>query len=263
MKPKADPRFVRQVINDAEATNPYAAARKHRLHYTRVYRWTAARADSGSTWPTDEDIADWDARQAARARQAAIHQRYKKRRYAARGASLQIPATGTRRRLQALARLGYTGTDIATHLGVSPARVSQLMRGNRSGKYVMVETAAAVAGVFEQLCMTIPQGWTHDRARRQAEANGWPPPLAWNNIDNPDERPHGVRDHVSKHDVDPVVVDRVLAGERLRMTIAERTEVVRRARQLGWSFLQIEARTGVTKPERVAERINGLEAEAS
>jgi hypothetical protein len=106
----------------------------------------------------------------------------------------------------------------------------------------------------------VPSGCSATRARTEAEARGWAAPLAWNNIDT-DERPHG--DRTSKHDVDPVVVERVLAGERLRMTAAERTEVVRRARQLGWSFLQIEARTGVTKPERVAERITGLEAAAS
>lgn len=255
MNPKTDPATIRALLDEAEQTSPYATARRHRLHPTALYRWQKRRIESGGAWPTDQDIADWHTYEPKRRRQAEIHGRYKKRRYAAGTRPLQIPALGTRRRLQALARLGHTGSDIAAALDLSPARISQLMRGNRSGRYVLTETAAAVAEVFERLCMTIPQGWTHDRARRAAERAGWPPPLAWSNIDDPDEQPRGACErNRRKTEVDPVAIERAMAGDHMNLTRAERFAVVARLRADGWSLKRIEAHTGMTKAERYIER---------
>ena len=38
---------------------------------------------------------------------------------------------------------------------------------------------------------TRPDGPRADRARHTARINGWPPPLAWDDIDDPDETPTG------------------------------------------------------------------------
>jgi transcriptional regulator with XRE-family HTH domain len=193
---------------------------------------------------------------------AAAAMNRRNRKYLQRRDSLTVSNLGTKRRIQALVALGWSLAELSRRAGYDRSHLGLIIR---RGGPLHASTAQRIASLYEQLSMTLPPQTSKieridaSRARNLARRNGWVPPLTWNNIDDPNERPHGGGDYTSKHDVDPVVVERVLAGERLRMTAAERTEVVRRARQLGWSFLQIEARTGVTKPERVAERITGLE----
>lgn len=60
---------------------------------------------------------------------------------------------------------------------------------------------------------------------------------------------------------DEAAVVRALNSDRsLALTRADRIEVVRRAREAGWSFLDIERRTSVTKPERYIIRENQEQA---
>lgn len=98
-----------------------------------------------------------------------------------------VPALGTKRRLQALAALGWDFYSIATEAGQHREWVWQIYRRDT----VHTRTAQKIQAVFEHLCMTRPEGWVADRARRQAAARGWAPPLAWDDIDNPAERPKG------------------------------------------------------------------------
>ena len=102
-----------------------------------------------------------------------------------------IPAIGTVRRLQALAALGYTSEQIATHSGIPHGYVRKLMQATRPT--VNVATATRVLHSYDALAMkTPPAGWVADRQRRQAAGKGWPPPLAWDDdeIDNPNARPN-------------------------------------------------------------------------
>lgn len=102
-----------------------------------------------------------------------------------------IPAIGTVRRLQALAALGYTSEQIATHSGIPHDSVRNLLRATRPT--VNGATATRVQHSYDAISMnTPPTGWVADRQRRQAAGKGWPPPLAWDDdeIDNPDARPH-------------------------------------------------------------------------
>lgn len=95
-----------------------------------------------------------------------------------------IDAIGTRRRLQALAAIGWTHADIAARMGKTAHAVEKM------GCYpkVQVATAAAVKHVYAELCMT-PGG--SDGARRFAARQGWAPPLAWDDdtIDDPAAKP--------------------------------------------------------------------------
>lgn len=159
--------------------------------------------------------------------------------------SRRIPAVGVARRVQALVALGWSFRQIAARIGVDHGLPC---RWARSTNWVTRSTHERVSALFEELCMTPPPTST-PRLRREAtyartvaRKHGWLPPLAWDDIDNPDEQPSlGASDDMD--DVDPVVVQRILNGDwRLPATNAERRAVVAAydgnlnelARRTGW-----------------------------
>jgi DNA-binding XRE family transcriptional regulator len=112
--------------------------------------------------------------------------RYEKSRtvYGAR----MVPAIGTRRRIQALMAMGHSGTVIAQALGVTAQAVHKIETGTSPS--VFAATAERVAEAYERLCMTLPTGYHRNRVRNRAARLGYAPPLAWDNIDDPGERPN-------------------------------------------------------------------------
>lgn len=158
-----------------------------------------------------------------------------------RGKPRTVSCIGTRRRIEALACLGWSGYDVSVRLGHGREWLRQVLMCDQIHR----RTHDRIAEVYEALSMTMPTqdtavrrqvvGRTKARARRK----GWLPPLAWNNPDDPDERP----DMTAVDNLpDPVVVERILAGDwRLKATPAERAEVVER-----WtgSLNQLEGLTG-------------------
>lgn len=115
-----------------------------------------------------------------------------------RGIQAHIPALGMQRRLQALVRLGYSWQALGDALGRSDASAQKLATDPRA--FIHIDTYRRVADVYERLSMRLPVGETpHKRraitlARAKGERNGWPPPLAWDDIDDPNERPIVGRD---------------------------------------------------------------------
>lgn len=111
-----------------------------------------------------------------------------------RGVRSRLDPIGTQRRLQALVALGYTWRAIDQHLG--HANMAEKW-GNGRLSYVFPGTAAKVSAVYERLSMTLPPNETTrekaavSKAKGLARRRGWPPPLAWTNIDDPDENPTG------------------------------------------------------------------------
>lgn len=98
-------------------------------------------------------------------------------------------ATGTIRRVQALAAIGYPLEEQAKLAGIHPDKPRHVLKQ----KYIRAETAQAIADVFTRLQMTpnpVPSR-AATRARAIAQINGWLPPLAWDEdlIDNPNH--HG------------------------------------------------------------------------
>lgn len=173
--------------------------------------------------------------------------RYDKRRKweALQGLARLVPSLGTRRRVRALQALGYSVPAIASEASLPAKTVLDLCyRSDR----VRAETANAIAATYERLCMTPATGPYSNRSRLCAQRKGWAPPLAWDDIDNPDERPSrpGSRSHHRPHTwIDPVVVERVLAGDTtVHASKAERTEVCRRWVESGRSLKSLEALTG-------------------
>jgi hypothetical protein len=119
------------------------------------------------------------------------HYRYEKHRrwLQTQGRGLTVPATGFRRRVQALMALGWYQMEVAQWMGVSKDNLNQMMR--TQGK-VRRRSHDAMVEVYEAHAMTVPPDDPgRQRARRYAAKQGWAPPLAWDDIDNPQEVPNG------------------------------------------------------------------------
>lgn len=158
-----------------------------------------------------------------------------------------VSPLGARRRLQALHALGYSWSRLDGALdGYSLTAIKQLVGGQTP--VIEAQHDQLIRSVYERLAMRLPTSDdAHERsgigrARNAARRKGWPPPLAWTDIDDPDERPtRFVADSVATI-CDPVVVTRILAGDwGLRATREERFEVI--ARWPG-SDGELERRTG-------------------
>jgi hypothetical protein len=103
-----------------------------------------------------------------------------------------IDATGTRRRLQALAAIGFPFTRLGEHLPLHPAQVGRVARSPQ----VHAGTARAVAKVYDRLWNQDPTQYgvrpaTALKVRRYAKSQGWAPPAAWDDdlIDDPAAEP--------------------------------------------------------------------------
>ncbi|MDX3068434.1 hypothetical protein PV518_40840 [Streptomyces sp. ND04-05B] len=96
----------------------------------------------------------------------------------------RVPAIGTRRRIQALAYMGWPIAHIGAAAGMRGTQVNELMAGRR--KRIPREQAEAVAALFRARLMTPGPS---ARTRATAARNGWASPLAWDDIDDPAEKP--------------------------------------------------------------------------
>lgn len=110
------------------------------------------------------------------------------------GETMWVSPLGTRRRLQALAALGWSLGEIGRRMGCTVEAVMHLRTWD--GR-MLAQTAAKVSAIYEELSHQVPSGRYATRARNHAKRRGWAPPLAWDEgeIDDPDARPHAdVRD---------------------------------------------------------------------
>lgn len=188
---------------------------------------------------------------------AAYRRKRRARLYLARTDTLSVPAIGSMRRLQALVALGHRMEDIDDQVGIARGGTSLFLRTRTPEQMIHAGTAERIAKAYARMCMTVPDYPLSVRARAYAVRRRWSVPLAWDDstIDDPNARPHGNRfTSRLKTDIDDVAVQRAMAGTRLRLTKAERFEVVRQMRAAGWSLSRIEQHTGITKPERYIER---------
>ena len=94
-------------------------------------------------------------------------------------------ATGTRRRLQALAWLGYPQSLIADMTGLPPATVAIIARGQQ--RHVTPQQWRSISAAYEQVGdLRGPSTAAHSRA----VTRGWLPPATW---DDPDTDAHPMR----------------------------------------------------------------------
>lgn len=167
-----------------------------------------------------------------------------------------IDATGTRRRIQAMQRMGHSQVTIAARLGVTNTAVGQLLRRER----VYPRTARAVAAVCAELGMT---PGTSTAATTLARQKGWVSLLAWDNIDDPTERPHlGDVTEEDDGEVDHAAVAAATQGvlPASRMRIADRRAAMSQLGGTGRSVTQI-ADLLRTTTQMVTRDLRALRAE--
>jgi len=103
----------------------------------------------------------------------------------------KVPAWRAERRLQALQRLGWSIPTLARRLGINPKVLYSVGRQPT----VYRSTLDKVSALFDALSMSSPpmetpsQRMAAGKARNHAARMGWPPPLAWLDIDDPVEQP--------------------------------------------------------------------------
>jgi hypothetical protein len=135
----------------------------------------------------------------------------------------EVPATGTRRRIQALMAVGWHQGAIAREAGLAPCVIGRILD---HAPRCFAQTRAKVADAYDRLWdQTPPPTRSHldSRARNTAARNGWPAPMAWDDdtIDNPDAQPQKLRDRRRAPDELAAEVAR-LVGTDTRDSIARR-----------------------------------------
>lgn len=100
-----------------------------------------------------------------------------------------VDATGSRRRLQALAVLGWSAREIAARLGRLDHQTYLNVQSGRT-TVVRQHTVDDIARLYDDLW---DKPGPSKRARTIALGKGWVPPLAWDDdaIDDPAATPHG------------------------------------------------------------------------
>lgn len=174
-----------------------------------------------------------------------------------RGRPRAVDTIGTQRRIQALVAAGWSYPALAPHFNVTPAQLAKWAKG---GAFIRRDTRDRILTTYAALEMREPPTGTPAERRNTryattvAKRNGWLPPLAWVDIDDPDERPDmNARDD----EVDEVVVLRILARDfTVTTNRAERYEVVRRwpdsdnelERLTGWNVARM--RRDLNRPDQ-------------
>ncbi|WP_030487293.1 helix-turn-helix domain-containing protein [Micromonospora chokoriensis] len=144
-----------------------------------------------------------------------------------------VPSVGTRRRLRALGAIGYTRPHLARLLGVSTWVINQWLESER----VLTTTRDRVKAVFDEYCL-IPG--PSEAARRRAKYFGSPPPLAWDDIDDPNEQPN-LGDTKRSDDYDETTVGQACEGRLTYAQIAmHRPDLIETVRRLAKTLTDAE-----------------------
>jgi AraC-like DNA-binding protein len=169
-----------------------------------------------------------------------------------RAPTSRVDATGTRRRLHALIAIGWPVELLAAQLDRRPSSLVRSM----TGESVTARTAQEIATLYERLWNDRPPRTTSeqraaaDAARAHAAAQGWLPPLAWDDIDTDPIPPATTAGASQRNDMDEIAVERALAGDHITyedLTTVEQQEVIRRLTADGSSIRNIAAQLGTTK----------------
>lgn len=159
----------------------------------------------------------------------------------------QIGATGARRRLQGLAVQGWDLSRLAPITGINDSTLAAIRSG--ATERVTVRMHDAVVAATEEIGMRVGES---AQARQNADRKGWVGLLSWEDVDDIDEVPAEIADR----EVDPVVVDRLLAHQQVPSTRAEKVEAMRRWVAMGKSRATLCAIHG-WKEGRYVEREDG------
>jgi transcriptional regulator with XRE-family HTH domain len=163
-----------------------------------------------------------------------------------------IDATGTRRRLEALHALGWSGADLGARLGVGYSAVNQL----RKQTVIFPRTAERVRAVYDELWATPSTGPHATRIKRWAARRGFLPPMAYDDDRIDDMQFNSERDlhnlisdretHGTAEIIDEIAVERAIHGDRVPLTRAEMTYAIDTLTRMGHSAEEAATRLGVS-----------------
>lgn len=148
-----------------------------------------------------------------------------------RGHQFKVDAAPTHRKIRALNAIGVTNAAIATEAGYASAAAVSNILGEET---ILARTEVRLEQAYRRLEMTIvPPSRNATRLRNQAKREGWPPPLAYDDIHNnvlADQRPAQLT--APRDRFDPLEVEYVLQYSdwehaRRRLSPLEKIEVVR------------------------------------
>lgn len=128
---------------------------------------------------------------------------------------------GARRRLQALVAIGWSQHRLAPMLGMLPSNFPLLIHGRCSK--ITKRKAQDVSDLFDRLWDQEPAAETRfeqagiTRAKKYAEEHGWAPAAAWDDIDDPYEKPK----HDLKDNIDPRSRGAIEKVDRLELVILD------------------------------------------
>jgi len=98
-----------------------------------------------------------------------------------------MPREGAARKIRALAAAGHELRSIAAELGMKPQALANIIHDYKpSAGRVTRKTWDKVDDLYQRLHMTPGPS---SRTKAIAAKRGWPPPLAWDDIDDPNETP--------------------------------------------------------------------------
>lgn len=185
-------------------------------------------------------------------------------------AGARVRGVGTTRRIQALVALGWSQASLARAIGWTPANFGPLAHGDRE---VTQMTADKVAALYEKLSMVRPpertraEKYAASRARNMARANGWLPPLAWDDdqLDDPDAIPTevAVKDlSIDDDSVDEAAILRRMEGDKsVRLSAAEVALLMSRWKASGRPMNECQRVTGLN-PQRELKKVAAAAASA-
>lgn len=148
------------------------------------------------------------------------------------------PAIGSIRRIRALYSLGHSRAVISTLSGLSVASITLLAEGR--WKVIDNEAATSLAATYRQLMHKRGDSWKNER---RAAAERWAGPLAWDDIDDPNEQPE---------------IDSPVEEDRRRKTVVDIDLVARRTKQ-GRTAEEIARELGCHKRSVVRARSRAAE----
>lgn len=174
------------------------------------------------------------------------------------------PAVGARRRLQALATIGYSATTLATSTGITASRLQNIRTDTKHPRIrpeTWVKVTEAYDSVWDKPITTV----AGRRCATWARRSGYVPPLAWDDdsIDDPSASPN-VDAHASpggatfaRPVVDVVAVEEAMRGRAIPLTLAERREAVRQLTAAGRSASVIAERLSTYPRQVTRDRASG------
>lgn len=166
-----------------------------------------------------------------------------------------VDGTGTARRVQALMFMGWTGEELMRRTGLSEASIYR----PAAGGHVTVRVRDTIAVLYDELWDQEPsqatpsEAFTVRRAKLRARRLGYVSPLAWDDIDDPEEKPQRGQRYGLRERNDGVVIQSALDGEKPQLSPLETREVVATLHRDRWSDLRIAEWVGVS--DRTVARI--------